>query len=327
MSRPLVTGGAGYVGRHLVDTLKARGADVRVFDVRVMDGVDMALGSVEDPAALRSAMRDIDIVYHLAGDAQLWARDPSRFDRINHVGTKNVLDAAARAGVRRVVHCSSLTTLVGRRTRIGASRADEASIFEADDMLGAYPRSKLLAEKAVASAVSAGLDAVIAIPTEPLGPGDEGLTPPTRMIVDLMNGRIPATIDCMLNFVSVRSLAAGLIDAAERGRRGERYILGGDNVPMAKLLSELKRQTGRPMPGMMLPYAVALAAGFIDTDIVARITGKAPTAPLTGVRLAGRRVAFSSAKAERELRWRSEPFEAALAASLAWMHERGLVKF
>lgn len=325
MSKSLVTGGAGFVGRHLVAALRARGDAVRAFDVKPIGGVDMAVGSVEDAAAVEAAVRGVDVVYHLAGDAQLWARDSSRFDRINHQGTRNVLAAASAAGVRRVVHCSSLTTLVGRRTPIGQSRADETVFTTADEMLGAYPRSKLLAEEAVREFVAAGGDAVIAIPTEPLGPGDESLTPPTRLIVDLVNGRIPATIDCLLNFVSVGSLAAGLIVAGERGHRGERYILGGENVPMAALLAAIERQTGRLMPKPKLPYLVALAAGVVDTHLVSRLTGNAPQAPLTGVRLAGRKVAFSSAKAERDLGWKSEPFETALAASLGSLRERGLI--
>lgn len=327
VSTALITGGAGFVGRHLVEALMARGVQVRVFDLKAMDGVVMTLGSVEDTPALKSAMYGVDVVYHLAGDAQLWARDRSRFDRINHIGTANVLDAAAKSGVRRVVHCSSLTTLVGLSTPVGASKADEGVALQAKDMLGAYPRSKLLAEEAVAAAVSAGLDAVIAIPTEPLGPGDEALTPPTRLIVDLLTGRIPATINCMLNFVSVRSLAAGFIAAAERGRRGERYILGGENVEMARLLAELSRQTGRVMPKTVLPYAVALAAGALDTHLIAEILKRPPKAPLTGVRLAGRRVSFSSEKAERELGWKSEAFETALGAAVGWMRARGFVEF
>lgn len=321
----LVTGGAGFVGKHLVAALKRRGVPVRVFDLKRVEGAESIIGSVEDKAALSDAMRGAQIVYHLAGDAQLWARDPQRFDRINFQGTVNALDAAAAAGVTRFIHCSSLTTLVGRRTPIGASTAGESVIQGVRDMLGAYPRSKLLAEQAVASAISAGVDAVIAIPTEPLGPGDEGLTPPTRMIVDLVNGRLPATIDCTLNFVSVTSLAEGLIACAARGRRGDRYILGGENVPMARLLDELQQRTGKAMPRARLPYAVALAAGVVDTALVSSITGKAPKAPLTGVRLAGRRVSFSSAKAARELAWTSEPFEAALAASLAWMRDSNLI--
>ena len=325
MTVALVTGGAGFVGGHLVRALLARGDSVRVLDLNPVEGVESITASIEDDGAVRAAMRGVDVVYHLAGDAQLWARDADRFDRINHRGTRVVLGAAAAEGVRRLVHCSSLTTLVGRTTPVGASAADETTQLAPDDMLGPYPRSKALAEHAVNGAVARGLDAVIAIPTEPLGAGDASLTPPSRMIVDLVNGRIPATIDCLLNFVSAPSLADGLIAACYRGRRGQRYILGGENVPMARLLGELERRTGKAMPRLTLPYAVALAAGVVDTAVIARFTGKTPGAPLTGVRLAGRRVSFSSSKAERELGWKSEPFESALAEALGWFHDQGLL--
>jgi dihydroflavonol-4-reductase len=325
MNRALVTGGAGFVGGHLVRALLGAGQSVRVLDLNPVKGVESIVGSVEDRDKVRAAMRDIDVVYHLAGVAQLWARKKDQFERINHQGTRVVLDAAAEAGVRRFVHCSSLTTLVSRATRIGASSADETTAPALEDMLGPYPRSKALAEAAVNEAVSRGLDAVIAVPTEPLGAGDASLTPPSRLIVDLLNGRIPATIDCVLNFVSVASLAEGLIAAAARGRRGQRYILGGDNVPMDQLLAELERQSGANLPRLKLPYALALAVGFADTAIFARLTGDPPGAPLTGVRLAGRRVSFSSRKSEVELGWKSEPFETALAAALQWFRENGRI--
>lgn len=321
----LVTGGSGFVGRHLISALVDQKFEVRVLDLAKSDGVEMIVASVNDVDAVETAMSGVDVVYHLAGDAQLWARDRARFDRINHHGTKTVAEAALKARVRRFVHCSSLTTLVGRRMPIGDSAVDETVVLSASDMIGPYPRSKLLAEHAVHDAVTRGLDAVVVIPTEPLGPGDLSLTPPTRMILDLLNRRIPATIDCLLNFVSVRSLAQGLIAAAERGRLGNRYILGGEDVPMTRLLAELERQTGRKMPAAKLPYAVALLAGVADTGVAARLTGKAPMAPLTGVRLAGRRVSFSSAKAHRELNWKSEGFSSSLADALVWYREQGLL--
>lgn len=236
-----------------------------------------------------------------------------------------MLEAAAKAGVRRFIHCSSLTTLVGGKTPVGASNADERILLSPDEMLGPYPRSKRLAEIAVDEAVSRGLDAVIAIPTEPLGPGDESQTPPTRMILDFLNGRTPATIDCTLNFVDVRSLAEGFIAARDRGRRGRRYILGGENVPMRRLLDALEKISARNMPRAALPYWVALTAGVLDTTFLARLTGKAPTAPLTGVRLAGRRVSFSSARAKAELGWESAPFEGALRDALHWFSTQGLL--
>jgi dihydroflavonol-4-reductase len=327
MTLSLVTGGAGFVGARLVRALQARGEIVRVFDLNPVSGVQSVVGSIEDADAFGAAVRGVDVVYHLAGDAQLWARDVARFERINHQGTRIVLAAAAEAGVGRVVYCSSLTTLVGRRTPVGDSSADELTEVSVGEALGAYPRSKANAEKAVTEAVARGLDVVIAIPTEPLGAGDASLTPPSRMIVDLVSGRIPATIDCLLNFVAVDSLADGLIAAATRGRRGQRYILGGYNVSMAQLLAELERQTGKRMPRTMLPYAVALAVGVIDTGVVARLTGKPPAAPLTGVRLAGRRVSFSSRKAEVEFGWKSAPFEKALGEALDWFRNQRLIAF
>jgi dihydroflavonol-4-reductase len=151
------------------------------------------------------------------------------------------------------------------------------------------------------------------------------MTPPTRMILDLVAGKTPATIECTLNFVDVRSLADGLIAARDKGRAGERYLLGGENVSMRRLLDALEKRTGRKMPRTQLPYAVALLAGVIDTGIVARLTGKAPKAPLTGVRLAGRRVEFSSAKAKAELNWESAPFDGALKSALDWVAAQGRI--
>lgn len=323
MTVSLVTGGAGFVGRHLVAALRARGETVRVLDLAARPEAGDIQGSVTDPETVRSAMRGVDAVFHLAGNAQLWAPRARDFDEANYEGTRIVAEAALEAGVR-LVHCSSLTTLVGRKTPRGPSSADETAILDPEEMLGPYPRSKRLAEIAVEEAVRRGLDAVIAIPTEPLGAGDESLTPPTRMIMDFANGKTPAFIDCVLNFVPVGSLAEGLIAARDRGRKGQRYLFGGENVSMRRLLAAIEKDTGRKTPSLQLPYLVAHLAGVIDTGLVARLTGTPPKAPLTGVRLAGRLVSFSSEKAARELDWRSAPFEPALAETLAWMKSAGL---
>lgn len=323
MTLSLVSGGAGFVGRHLVEALQRRGEAVRILDLVAVTGVDCIVGSINDPEAAASSARGVDTVFHLAGNAQLWSPDEREFDRANHLGTRMMAEAARAAGVRRFVHCSSPTTLVGAGTPVGASTADETARLAPEEMLGPYPRSKLLAERA---AETSGLDCVIAIPTEPLGPGDKSLTPPTRLILDLLARKTPATIDCMLNFVDVRSLAEGLIAVRDRGRRGERYLLGGENVSMRRLLASLEEISGVVMPRAELPYAVALLAGIVDTAIVSRLTGKAPKAPLTGVRLAGRRASFSSQKAEAELGWKSAPFEKALADALDWFKAQGLIQ-
>ena len=322
----LVTGSAGFVGKRLVAVLRDRGAGVRGFDLAAPAHEDDAQGSVTDPDAVASAMEGVETVYHLAGNAQLWARDPAVFDAVNRGGTKTVADAAKRAGVERFVHCSSLTTLVGATAPIGPSIADERLRLEPGETLGPYPRSKLLAERVIEAASEEGLNAVIAMPTEPIGAGDDHLTPPTKMMLDFLNGETPAYIDCILNFTPVDSLVEGLIAVKEKGRRGQRYLLGGDNTPMAGLLAMLARATGREMPKTRLPYWVALAAGAIDTGLVSAITGKAPKAPLTGVRLAGRRISFSSNKALRELDWRAGPLEPALEETIAWFGEKGLLR-
>ena len=324
MTFNLVTGGAGFVGRHLVKTLQDAGERVRSFDLAGGFCADEIVGSVTDAAAAARAVDGVDAVFHLAGNAQLWAKHSSVFDAVNRGGTEVMLAAAKKAGVRRFVHCSSLTTLVGKGTPKRPSFATESVRLDERDMLGAYPRSKLAAERAVEKAAGEGLNAVIALPTEPLGAGDETLTPPTRMILDFVRGATPAYIDCTLNFVPVQSLALGLVAARDRGRKGERYLLGGDNVRMTDLLAAVSRATGRATPTTKLPVAVAYAAGLVDTFVLAPLTGKAPTAPLTGVRLAARPVEFSSEKAARELGWRATPFEPALIETVLWLRERGL---
>ena len=322
----LVTGGAGFVGKVLVARLRARGETVRSFDLAVPAHEDDVKGSITDRSAIASAMNDVSSVFHLAGNAQLWSPDPAIFDQVNRLGTEIVVNAAKAAGVNRFVHCSSLTTLVGKTTPIGASTADETVRLAPGDMLGPYPRSKLEAERIVEGAAQSGLDAVIALPTEPLGAGDENLTPPTQMILDFANGKTPAFIDCILNFVPVESLADGFISAREIGRAGERYLLSGENVPMRTLLAMLEKLTGRAMPKTKMPYGVALAASAIDTKVIAAITGKPPKAPLTGVRLAGRQVSFSSEKAKRKLDWAAGNVEDALESTLDWMRKKHLLK-
>ncbi len=322
----LVTGGGGFVGKHLVAALRRRGEIVRSFDLADPAHEDDLQGSITDANAVAKAMDGVSSVFHLAGNAQLWAKDSQVFDRVNREGTQIVVAASEAADAARFVHCSSLTTLVGRRTPIGPSSADETVRIDPDETLGAYPRSKGEAESVVEAAAARGLDAVIAMPTEPLGPGDDSLTPPTQMILDFANGRTPAYIDCILNFVPVDSLAEGLIAARDRGRKGERYLLGGENIAMRDLLTMVGEMCGRSMPKTRMPYWVALAAGAVDTKLVAALTGKPPKAPLTGVRLAGRQVSFYSRKAEQELQWRAGDVKAALRAMLDWARGRGLLE-
>lgn len=321
----LVTGGAGFVGANLVQRLRERGERVRSFDLAPATHIDDLQGSILDEVAISKAMMGVRSVFHLAGNAQLWARDEGVFERVNAKGAELILNAARTANVTSFVHCSSLTTLVGKATPIGPSATDESARHEPKDMLGPYPQSKLRAERMVEAAAADGFNAVIALPTEPLGAGDHSLTPPTQMILDFANGKTPAYIDCMLNFVPVDSLADGLMAARDKGRLGERYLLGGENIPMRQLLTMIETAIGTPSPKTKMPYWVAYLAGAVDTKLISAVTGRPPKAPLTGVKLAGRQVSFSSEKAASELGWRATPVEAALRDMLQWARESGLL--
>ena len=282
-------------------------------------------GSVTDADAVRRALAGIDRLYHTAAIAHLWTRDKGDFHRVNVLGTRTVLAEAARADLERIVHTSTETVLVGRRSAKAPVTVDETVVLGADDMLGPYCRSKLLAEQAMLAAARQGLPVIIVNPTMPMGPGDRRLTPPTRMILDILNGRVPAYLDCMMNIIDVRDAALGHVLAGERGAVGERYILGGTNLRMAELLALLEEVTGQPMPRRRIPYWVALAAGLGSEFVADHLTRRSPMAPLTGVRIAGRPVTFDSGKAGRDLGLPRRPLRDTLADAVAWLSEAGLV--
>ncbi len=329
MTLNLVTGGSGFVGKHLVKQLLDRGEQVRVLDLDPSpfdnSAVETIKGSILNTEDVHKACENVDTIFHLASNAQLWAKNEKIFDEVNHLGTRRLLESAKGAKVQRFVHCSSLTTLVDRTSPIGKSNADERVELEPENCIGAYPQSKRRAELVVLEA-KAYMDVVIAMPTEPLGAGDENITPPTQMILDFVNDKTPAYIDCILNFVPVTSLAHGFIAARDRGINGERYLLGGENITMHDLLSRLTTKTGKKMPTLKMPYTIAHMAGFIDTKIIATITGKPPKAPLTGVQLAGRQIEFSSHKALEYLDWKATDINVALQEMLDWATQVGLLK-
>lgn len=326
----VVTGGCGFIGRHLVAQLAERGEAVRVFDLGPFDGlppgVETIEGSVTDAVAVRHAMRGARIVYHLAAHAHLWAPRRDLFHEINVDGTRTVLAEAGGAGVERVVHTSSLVVLIGRGGEAASQPVDESRQTTLDDMLGDYCRSKFLAEQSALAAADAGLPVVVVLPTMPVGPGDLHLTPPSRMILDLVNGRTPAYLDCLLNLIDVRDLAAGHIAAAERGRCGERYILGHRNLSMHDLLGGLHELTGVRMPKRRVPYRLAYAAALLSEARADWITRRSPGAPLTGVRLARHMAPLDSGKAVRELGLPQSPIERALRDQLLWMQAQGRIK-
>jgi dihydroflavonol-4-reductase len=325
MAKVLVTGGCGFVGRHLVEALGARGDQVRVLDVMAPEAGDPAFdyvqGSVADRAACEKALDGVDLVYHIAGIAHLWRRDKDDFDIANRRGTETILAAAAAKGVRRVVHCSTESILLPKR-RNGA-QIDESVIPRLEDMPGAYTRSKFLGEQAALKSARNGLNVVVVNPTVPIGDGDRNMTPPAAMFALFLSGKTPFFLDCVLNLVDVRDLADGIIRAGDSGRAGERYILGGENVALRDLLPHLEQLSGRRMPKRAIPAVLALTAGTVSGWIADNVTRTTPTVTREAVLLALRSAPFDSAKAQRELGYAPRPIEQALTEVVEAFNRRG----
>lgn len=317
----LVTGGSGFIGGHLVTALAERGERVRVLDVAPPEalppGVTVVQGSVLDRAAVERALDGVDRVFHLAAVAQLWHRDRSVFERVNRGGTRTVLEAAAQAGVRRFVHCSTESVLAAGG---GGRPVDERSDPGLEAMAGPYCRSKYLAERDALAAAAAGLPLVVVNPTAPIGPGDRGPTPPTAMLRLFLDGGPRLILDCTLNLVHARDVADGMILAAERGTVGERYILGGGDVRLSDLAARLDRMAGRrPRRRWTVSPPLALAAATVDEWISDHLSHRPPRAPVTGVRLALAATGVDGGKAARDLGYRPRPLDEALADAVAWL--------
>ncbi|MDY0873376.1 NAD-dependent epimerase/dehydratase family protein [Dongia rigui] len=332
----LVTGGCGFMGRHLVSLLSARGERVRVLDLRdwpqpsglpLPANVELRQGSIRDRAVLSRAMAGVERVYHLAANPNLWAADPATFHEVNYEGTCRVLDAAAEAKIARFVYTSTESILKNINAPRGSQNAliDENVRHSVNDVPGPYCRSKFRAEEAAQAAANAGMPLVIVNPTMPIGPGDFLLTPPTKMILGFLNGTTPAYLDCDFNLVDGRDAALGHLLAAEHGRIGERYILGHENLSLGRLLVELQQLTGLAMPTHKVPYWLAYVSALVSEG-VANVTKKPPMAPLTGVRLARSSMAFDCSKAQRELHWQCRPLGQSLRDTVLDLQQRGLLR-
>jgi dihydroflavonol-4-reductase len=324
----LVTGGTGFVGANLVRELLADGDRVRVLaraggDRRALAGcaVEFAEGDLLDRDAVRAAVAGTRRVYHVAADYRLWARDPSELYRTNVDGTRNVLEAAVAAKVERIVHTSTVGAL-GIPT--DGTPGDEATPVSLADMVGPYKASKFMAEQVAREWAARGAPVVIVNPSAPIGPWDVKPTPTGKMIVDFLKGRMVATVDTGLNVVHVRDVARGHILAAERGRVGERYVLGHTNLSLLDIFRALSRLTGVRPPRFRVPYAVAWM-GAATMEGVARLTGGAPAVPLTAVRMAKKRMYFSAARAVRELGMPQTPVDQALSDAVDWFAAHGYV--
>ncbi|WP_340115442.1 NAD-dependent epimerase/dehydratase family protein [Pelagibius sp. 7325] len=337
MRPSLVTGGCGFIGQHLVRLLVARGEKVRVLDRRrpapgslafagvPREGIEFRQADITDPAAVDAAMTGVGRVYHLAADPNLWALDKSTFERVNLGGTLNVLAAAERHRAERVVYTSTESILAGLRGAVSGGMIDESAALRVEDMPGPYCRSKFLAERAALDAAARGLPVVVVNPTLPIGPGDRLLTPPSRMLLDFLTGRTPAYLETAFNMIDVRDVALGHLLAAEHGRVGRRYILGGDNLTMSSLLGLLTDLSGMAMPRRRIPYWLAYAYSAADEFIADRLTGKPPRAPLTGVRLARHAMHFDNSRALSELGLQPRPLRHSLADAIAWFRAEGLL--
>jgi dihydroflavonol-4-reductase len=327
----LVTGGCGFIGRHLTTLLAMRGYRVRVLDLQdwpdAPEGVELRRGSILDSATVAQAMEGMDTVFHLAANPNLWAPDPRIFHAVNYEGTCRVLEAAMKAQVSRFVYTSTESILKNIHARGGTRGAliDESVELSIDDVWGAYCRSKFLAETAARKAAQSGAPVVIVNPTMPVGPGDGLLTPPTKMLLGFLNGATPAYLNCEFNLVDARDVALGHLLAAEKGRVGERYILGGENMLLGHVLEMLREITGLPIARWRVPYSLAYFAGLVSEGI-SRLTHRPPVAPLTGVVLARSSMAFDSRKALRELGWQCRPLRQSLLDAILDLQSRGLLR-
>ena len=324
----LVTGATGFVGANVARELLREGATVRVLarpngDRRAIEGlaVEIAEGDLVDPASVRQAVQGARMVFHVAADYRLWAPRPEEIYRANVEGTRAVLQAAADAGVKRVVYTSSVGALGIPKDGTPGTETTPVTLA---DMVGPYKASKFLAEQVALGFALKGLPVVIVNPSTPIGPWDVKPTPTGQMVVDFLKGRMFATLDTGLNIVHVRDVARGHLLAAERGRVGEKYILGNANVSLNDIGRLLAEITGHRPPRFRVPYAVAWC-GAACMEGFARLTQTTPKVPLTAVRMARKRMYFSPAKAVRELGLPQTDVRAALRDAAEWFCAHGYV--
>jgi dihydroflavonol-4-reductase len=325
--RTFVTGATGFLGSHVARVLAEQGADLRLL-VRATSNLknleslkaETALGDLRDSASLERAMSGCEAVFHVAADYRLWVRDPAEMYRSNVEGTRAVLEAARKNGVCCVVYTSSVAT-VGFTGN--GHPADEDSPVLLADMIGHYKRSKFMAEQVAIDAGRNGMRVVTVNPTTPIGEQDVKPTPTGRIVVDFLKRKFPAYVETGLNLVDARECALGHIAAMEKGKSGERYILGGENLTLKQILDKLGAISGLPSPKVKLPYFIAYAAGAVDQTVQGRLLGREPRATIETVRMGKKKMWASSGKAERELGWKTVPVDDALRRAVEWFQANG----
>ena len=323
----LVTGGAGFIGSHLVRLLVERGEEVRVLDLPTaplsqlpLDRIQLMLGDIRNKQAVRRAVRGCREVYHLAANPNLWTKQRGGFRRVNFIGAVNVIDAALESGVRRVLHTSTESILT--RAEQNDAITEDQQVAQ-KDVIGPYCRSKYLAECHALQLGRAGAPVVVVNPTLPVGPGDLGRSPPTQMILDFCRGKRHEYLDADLNLIDVRDVAEGMIRVMARGRPGRRYLLGNENMSILTVFRLLARLTGLPEPRWRVPYPVALAAAYAGEFVADVFTYRAPAATITGVKLTRRRMHFDPTRSLAELELNPRPVAGTLAETVAWFGKMG----
>ena len=328
MTKTLVTGGTGFLGRAVAMELLAAGREVRVLarqpDHPALVGlkVEVARGDLRDPVSLATAVRGCQRVFHVAADYRLWVPDPEAMYAVNVQGTKNLLAAAAEAGITRLVYTSTVGTLGNPGD--GTPGTEETPVGLAD-MVGHYKRSKFLAEQAVLEVARQGFPVVLVHPSAPVGPWDSRPTPTGQMIVDFLKGRMPAYLETGLNLVHVRDVAQGHLLAEEKGRGGEKYILGNQNLSLSEIFQVLANITGLSAPRVRLPYRPILALSYLDEFWATYVSHKPPRMPVAAVKMAKKFMYFDSGKAARELGLPQTPVRQALEDAVGWFQEQGYV--
>jgi dihydroflavonol-4-reductase len=325
----LVTGATGFVGSHVARQLVGAGHSVRVLvrggsnPLLIEDlPVERCEGDLRDIFSLGRAMKGVRSVFHVAADYRFWSRNPDEIYESNVEGTRGLFEAARQCGVERIVYTSTVATIVV--PGVNGALPDEQTHATLAQMVGHYKRSKFMAEMEAIKAAADGLPVVIVNPTTPVGPGDWKPTPTGRIIVDFLNGRMPAYVDTGLNIAAVEDIAAGHLLAAEKGRIGERYLLGARNMTLKEILDTLAAIAGRPAPRVRLPHAVAIAAAHAS-ELFSRVTGREPGIPLEGAKMSRYRMFVASDKAARELGYARGAVEPAFERAVRWYEEHGYV--
>jgi dihydroflavonol-4-reductase len=318
----LVTGATGFIGSQVVRQLLQRGDRVRIFarnssrksNVESF-GCEITIGDLKDPISLLRCIQGCRRVYHVAADYRLWAKNPQDIYDNNVGGTRNLLSACCEAGVEKVIYTSTVGAIGMNKDGLPA---DESTPVKLDDMIGHYKRSKFMAEQVAHEFAASGLPVVIVNPTTPVGPGDIKPTPTGRIILEFIKNRMPAYVDTGLNLVGVEDVAKGHLLAEEKGKIGERYILGGENWSLEEILEALARICGKHTPRVRIPWILALTAGYLDNFFMGSILRREPMIPLEGVRMARYKMYISCEKARKELGYDPQPAEKALREAVEY---------